>query len=178
MRTPRQWVYSIKSGHTLPTYGRSRAYWETPELGVGADWTSHNLQSTQTENGVGRGMAYNWTSADKFDPPWSCGTPTQFTQLYNLDAVAYESVIVGLFSILTGKRCADGRNHSDAESQNVYNRTGEWDSVFTGYSRDGFHWFRPIDDSGRHRVFLPQDTSPVTCNADGSSCDWRWNKAK
>jgi hypothetical protein len=41
------------------------------------------------------------------------------------------------------------------------NRTGEWDSVFTGYSRDGFHWYRPIDDSGRHRVFLPQDTTEV-----------------
>ncbi len=35
----------------------------------------------------------------------------------------------------------DEPNHSDAESQNVYNRTGEWDSVFTGYPRDGFHWF-------------------------------------
>jgi hypothetical protein len=128
-------------------------------------------------------------------------------------------VIVGLFSILTGKRCPDGRNHSDAEAQPVFNRTGEWDSVFLGYSvranqptrprslardtqtvllvlsilrglvprclmslarslqRDGFHWYRPIDDNGRHRVFLPQDTSPVKCNADGSSCDWRWNKA-
>jgi hypothetical protein len=31
-------------------------------------------------------------------------------------------VIVGLFTILTGKRCPDGRNHSDAESTNVYNR--------------------------------------------------------
>lgn len=37
--------------------------------------------------------------------------------------------------------------------------------------------FRPIDDGGRHRVFLSQDTTLVKCNADGSECDWRWNKA-
>jgi hypothetical protein len=30
------------------------------------------------------------------------------TQLYNLDAVAYESVIVGFFSIFTGKYCTGG----------------------------------------------------------------------
>ena len=30
-----------------------------------------------------------------------------FTQLYNLDAVAYESVLVGLFSIFTGKQCGE-----------------------------------------------------------------------
>jgi hypothetical protein len=36
--------------------------------------------------------AYAWTSADKFDPPWSCGGGN-FTQLYNLDAVAYETVL-------------------------------------------------------------------------------------
>ena len=46
-------------------------------------------------------------------------------------------MIVGLFSILTGKRCPDGRNHSDAEAQPVFNRTGEWDSVFLGYSVRG-----------------------------------------
>lgn len=38
-----------------------------------------------------------------------------------------ESVIVGMFTILTGKRCSDGRNHSDAEALPVFNRTGEWD---------------------------------------------------
>ena len=52
-------------------------------------------------------MPYNWTSADFLDPEVGClSSPgNSFTQLYNLDAVAYESVIVGLFSIFTGKEC-------------------------------------------------------------------------
>jgi hypothetical protein len=181
LRSPRQWVYSIKSAPKADVtgpYGRSRSYWESDELGVGADWSSHSFSAqAQDRAHDNHRPAYNWTSADRFDPPWSCGSGT-FTQLYNLDAVAYESVIVGLFSILTGKRCKDGRNHSDAESRPVYNRTWEWDSVFTGYSRDGFHWFRPVDlKTGRHRVFLPQDTSKVVCNKTGGACNWKWNKA-
>lgn len=55
-----------------------------------------------------------------YDPAWGCGAENH-TQLYNLDAVAYESVIVGLFSIFTGKYCPSGAG---------MNRTGEWDSVF------------------------------------------------
>lgn len=148
MRHPRQWIYSIKSGpkpDSTGPYGRSRSYWETPELGVGADWSSHSVANDGDDHSQQSTSkpAYNWTSADKYDPPWSCGTSGTYTQLYNLDAVAYESVIVGFFTILTGKRCPDGRNHSDAEPSPVFNRTGEWDSVFTGYSRDGFHWCDP-----------------------------------
>ena len=52
------------------------------------------------------------------------------------------------------------------------NRTGEWDSVFIGYSRDGFHWSRPIID-GKHRVFLPMSDVVVK---EGSTA-WPWNKA-
>jgi hypothetical protein len=58
------------------------------------------------------------------------------------------------------------------------NRTGEWDSVFVGFSRDGFHWHRPVDaDTHEHRVFLPQDATSVKCDAASGRCDWRWNKA-
>lgn len=164
LRRPRKWIYSIKSGPPPDThgpFGRSRSYWESADLGVGADWKSK--------------YDHAWTNADVFDPPWGCGGPEEgnFTQLYNLDAVAFESVIVGLFSIFTGKHCAAGENQSATDSGHwVYNRTGEWDSVFTGFSRDGFHWFRPVID-GKHRVFLPMDDSIV----QGSPPDWRWNKA-
>ena len=163
-RRPRQWIYSIKSGPKPDKdgpFGRSRSYWESPALGVGADWKSK--------------YDHPWTNADIFDPPWGCGGPEEgnFTQLYNLDAVAFESLIVGFFSIFTGKHCAGGENQSATGTGRwVYNRTGEWDSVFTGYSRDGFHWYRPVID-GRHRVFLPMDDTIVT----GTPPNWRWNKA-
>ena len=57
---------------------------------------------------------------------------------------------------MTGQRCSP------------YNRTGEWDSVFVGYSRDGFSWSRPVID-GKHRVFLDMNNDPAP--------PWRWNKA-
>ena len=65
MRRPRQWVYSIKI--CLPTdvpepFGRSRAYWETPVLGEGANWTVSGSGEKAT-------IGYAWTNADVFDPP-------------------------------------------------------------------------------------------------------------
>ena len=79
----------------------------------------------------------NWTSADFLDPDVGClsSAGNSFTQLYNLDAVAYESVLVGLFSIFTGKECGRMCNVT-GQRCSPYNRTGEWDSVFLGYSRD------------------------------------------
>ena len=47
-------------------------------------------------------------------------------QLYNLDCVAYESVLLGLFTIW----------HGDPGDRPKLN------NVFVGFSRDGFHWTR------------------------------------
>jgi hypothetical protein len=60
-------------------------------------------------------------------------------QLYNLDAVAYESLMIGLFSIWPGQS-------PDSEKLNY---------LTVGYSRDGFHWTRPdrrafIAPTGKH----------------------------
>jgi hypothetical protein len=82
---------------------------------------------------------------------------------YNLDAVAFESVLVGLFTIMTGKYCASGGG---------VNRTGEWDQVFVGFSRDGVHWFRPTVNE-KHVPFLRMNDSIVRRPSD----DWPWNKA-
>jgi hypothetical protein len=43
------------------------------------------------------------------------------TQLYQFDAVGYESVLIGFFSILTGKRCSPPR---------PFKRGGEQDAVY------------------------------------------------
>ncbi len=48
-------------------------------------------------------------------------------QIYNLDAVAYESVILGLFTMYRGER-------PDREKPN---------DLCVDFSRDGFHWSRP-----------------------------------
>ena len=71
-------------------FGRSRAYWETDTLGVGANWSAPDLGNWANAT------TYPWTNADDLDPPWGCGRgepPSEapyynWTQLYNLDAVS------------------------------------------------------------------------------------------
>ena len=69
-----------------------------------------------------------WTGADRLDPhnpnPAYKDVPPE---LYNLDATPYESLMLGLFSIWEGQP-------KDTEKRN---------EVLLGYSRDGFHWYRP-----------------------------------
>src|SRR5262249_11411281 len=90
---------------------RSRRYWETPSFLTDVSWA--------------KSQPVPWTAADRLDPrrPEYNVPP----QLYNLDAVAYESLLVGLFTIWRGER--DVREKPNA--------------LVLGYSRDGFHWDRP-----------------------------------
>ena len=63
-----------------------------------------------------------WAGADTADPRRpEYNVPAE---LYNLDCVAYESLVLGLFTIFRGER-------TDREKPN---------DVCVGYSRDGFHW--------------------------------------
>lgn len=65
-----------------------------------------------------------WVGADRLDVE----RPDYQTrpQLYNLDAVAYESVMMGLFTMYRGER-------NDREKPN---------DICVAFSRDGFHWSR------------------------------------
>jgi hypothetical protein len=120
------WVFSIRDEVVIGT--RSRRYWETRDFVRGASW--------QKEEPV------PWTAADRLDPRRpEYNVPAQ---LYNLDAVAYESLIVGLFTIWRGER-------------NVREKPND---IVVGYSRDGFHWHRPD-----RRPFLP---------VSERMGDWNW----
>jgi hypothetical protein len=103
------WVYSLR-GEIPGTLMRCRRYWETPDLFANVSW--------------GNGPVF-WASADNADPRRpEYDVPAE---LYNLDCVAYESVLLGLFTIFRGERV-------DREKPN---------DVCVGFSRDGFHWDRP-----------------------------------
>ena len=66
-----------------------------------------------------------WTATDRLDPRRpEYDVPTE---LYNLDAVGYESLMLGMFTIFRGER-------TFREKPN---------DIVLGYSRDGFHWHRP-----------------------------------
>ena len=120
------WVFSVRSATEAGP--RHRLYWETQDFVRGARWKQNDLVL--------------WVGADKMDPM----RPDYHipTELYNLDCVAYESILLGLFTIFRGER-------PQREKPN---------DVCIGYSRDGFHWARPDRE-----VFLP-----VSEHAG----DWNW----
>ena len=122
----RVWVYSIRAGGGVGGPPRHRLYWEQEQFG-GARW-----------NGA---SASTWVGADRLDPPRP--DYREPPQLYNLDCAAYESVMLGLFTMWRGER-------ADREKPN---------DVCVGFSRDGFHWTRPD-----RRPFLPVSDSPGAWN--------------
>ena len=105
------WVYSIRAGGEI---GRCRRYWECKDAVTGANWKKDH------------GPDF-WVGADKLDPrrPELQGVKPE---LYNLDAVAYESLFIGLFSIWYGQP-------KDRAKPN---------ELYVGFTRDGFHWHRPM----------------------------------
>ncbi|MEO6787448.1 MAG: glycosyl hydrolase family 32 [Chthoniobacteraceae bacterium] len=127
------WVYSLRHGWGVP---RARRYWEVKDLLASPQW------SAITEPVM-------WTGADRLDPPRE--DLGDAPQLYNLDGVAYESVMLGLFTIWRGdKNIPPGRPKPN--------------SVWLGFSRDGFHWDRP----DRH-AFIP---------VSEKQGDWNWGNVQ
>ena len=106
------WCYSIKQDGP---HGRSRWYAENSDFLKGADWSN----------------SVYWCNADPLDQPDpEVGDPAQ---LYSLNAVAYESLMLGEFYIHLGpnnKICDQGKFPKITE-------------IKLGFSRDGFHWDRP-----------------------------------
>jgi len=139
------WVFGIRDG--APAVSRCRSYAEFPEVPPKSNWTGANH---------GRGKTL-WIGADQLDPdrpdqnlrrtadrPWDL-VPSQ---LYNLDAVAYESVMVGLFAIWRGQPL-------DRPKIN---------ELCVGYSRDGFHWSRP--------------DRTAFCPVSEKRGDWNWGNVQ
>ncbi len=108
-----QWVYSLRTSFR----GRSRHYRECEDFLAGAKWTPADTVP--------------WLAADSLDAP-EPGYKHK-TQLYNFDAVAYESVMLGFFELHRGPE------------NNRCERMGlpKLNEISFGYSRDGFHFSRP-----------------------------------
>ncbi len=113
----RKWCFSIKKNTSR---GRTRDYHESDGFTEGADWAG----------------AVHWTGADRLDAPEPEGrypgagnTP----ELYTLNAVAYESLMIGMHEIHRGPEnsaCHEGQFPKLTDLE-------------LGFSRDGFHWDRP-----------------------------------
>lgn len=123
------WCFSLRANQFATRInGRYRHYWESSAFNVAADW-----------NGT---PPVAWVKADSKD--FSVTGPGIAPELYNLDCVAYESVMLGLFSIWRGE---------PPEREKI-------NEITVGFSRDGFHWHRPNRES-----FIP------VSDVQGS---WNW----
>lgn len=111
----KKWVYSLRSG--FPGRGRARRYYECDDFMKDAQWTDADKVV--------------WAMSDELDPP----DPYigDAAQLYNLDAVAYESLMLGMFEIHRGP---DNKVCREAGIPKIT-------ELNFAYSRDGFHWERP-----------------------------------
>ena len=110
----KKWVYSLRWNSPG---GRSRYYWENDDFVAGMNWMPDD--------------PIPWARADRLDKP----DPKigEKPQLYNLDAVAYESILLGFFEITYGP------NNDVAGGLGLPKITG----LNFAYSRDGYHFSRP-----------------------------------
>jgi hypothetical protein len=131
------WVFSLRDAmypgpwnyKAVPPkiIGRSRRYWETNDFLSGANWKDYRGASD-----AGPGEPALWTASDKLDSP-DVGPNDAPAELYNLDAVGYESLMLGVFSVLhSATRGPDQPKINDS---------------MLGFSRDGFHWHRPFREA-------------------------------
>ncbi len=112
-----KWVFSIKTQAQDAGKSRARNYWEHSDFLRGAQW--------KPEEPV------FWVGADDLDPPDpAVGDPPQ---IYDLDGIAYESLMLGMFQVHRGP-------HNSLAEKGKFPKMSE---LSIGFSRDGFHWHRP-----------------------------------
>ena len=119
------WVLSDRSGW----HARSREYVESPDFHAMAKLRTH----------------VKWLRADDRDQPsetFFYAFPDRkgkkfVPALYNFDAVAYESIMLGAATIMQGPE------NGFCEKEGVPKMT----EIHLAFSRDGFHWSRPDDRS-------------------------------
>jgi hypothetical protein len=119
----KKWIFSLRSAFR----GRSRHYWEADDFIKGCQWPAFELNGSNWQ----KGQPVLWAGADELDPP----DPEiqDRPQLYNLDAVAYESIMLGFYQMHRGP----GNFNCKAAG------TPKITELNFAYSRDGFHWARP-----------------------------------
>jgi hypothetical protein len=129
------WVFSIRAGlyrgpwdyknRPYRIIGRSRLYWESKDFVAGSQWKKErHIHGAQWAEG----QPQHWLACDALDDPPQ-GSAELPAELYNFDAAPYESIMLGLCSVLHSGPRASGRPKIN--------------SVMLAFSRDGYHFDRP-----------------------------------
>ena len=120
------WVFDVKEHHT-PGRGRARFYREGTTFAELPDINPDNLVFSMGADRLDK-LFPGIDNSSKLH-----GYMKITPQMYQRDAVAYESLMLGTFSLwynqMPGKRIP------------------KINQIFTGFSRDGFHWDRPDRDA-------------------------------
>ncbi|SDC16823.1 hypothetical protein SAMN02799630_00704 [Paenibacillus sp. UNCCL117] len=117
----KKWAFSLRTFSTLDSRVRTRGYIETEDFFKGSKWKSEDVRF--------------WSRTDIYDSP----DPKLgfYTQLYNLDATPYESIMLGVFSVFMGP----------PNPICELTKMPKVNDLKLAYSRDGFHWDRPTHDN-------------------------------
>lgn len=117
-----KWVINIR--YDGDEAGRARAYVEHDDP----------AQAVKMANRNRGGKIVAWLGADRLDPHNPNPHRAEIEpQLYHFDTVAYESLMLGYFSIWQGP------TNQECRDKHIQKRN----EVMLGYSRDGFHYDRP-----------------------------------
>ena len=121
----KKWCFSLRSYVFRPDLRlRLRDYTEGDDFISTSQWGNALLDEKES-------TTVHWAGVDNLDlPDPELNIPTQ---LYNLDAVPYESLMLGMYQIHYGPPNQEG------EETGYPKITG----LNFAYSRDGFHWSRP-----------------------------------
>jgi hypothetical protein len=140
----KRWVASLREASVLTS--RSRGYHEAADA---PDVVRFGNEETRNH------PKNLWVAADALDPARedlklrrveSRAWDLVPSQLYNLDCIAYESLLLGLFTIWRGHPADELKRPKINE-------------LCVGFSRDGFHWSRPD-----RRAFCPVSEDPKAWN--------------
>ena len=132
-----KWVMNLKRGYRGM---RGRAYIERDQFHDFGNLREATPEEAQRQvrslnepvQGLSEGQVL-WVGADRLDPPdpeWVVQDPTQ---LYMLEVVPYESIMLGVFAIHYGP-------HNNICEKGKFPKLTQ---IMLGFSRDGFHWHRP-----------------------------------
>lgn len=118
------WALSMRYGTDVSS--RSRSYLENkdPEIAIS---NAHRVRKGIPDKNI----VYWFTPSDKETrhPKF----PEVDPGIYNFDVIAYESIMLGLYSVWQGPE------NNVAEKLGIQKKN----EIFLGYSRDGFHFSRP-----------------------------------
>lgn len=118
------WALSMRYGTKVSS--RSRSYLENKDPETAISFAHRIRKGVPDKN-----MVYWFTPSDK--EPRHPEFPEVDPGIYNFDAIAYESIMLGLYSVWQGPE------------NGVCAKLGiqKKNEIFLGYSRDGFHFYRP-----------------------------------